>query len=158
LIKYGGHAAAAGFTIDNDKLECFRQRLLVIAEEVLADKILTKTIAVDAEINLRGVTPKLVEEIQDLQPFGYSNPTPKFVSRALTIKHQTTVGKDGSHLKIKLFDGKQVWDAIGFGLGSLAGMWSSSTKVDLVYGFEYNTWNGIRSLQLNVKDIRPSEG
>lgn len=157
LVKYGGHAAAAGFTIENRNLAAFQARLTEIAREQLADKLLRKTLSVDAEINLRGVTYRLVKDIQDLQPFGYNNPTPRFMTKGLLVKHQTVVGKDGGHLKLKLFDGKRVWDAIGFGMGHIWTPQTRLTKVDVVYNLEFNTWNGQTSIQLNLKDIEASQ-
>jgi single-stranded-DNA-specific exonuclease len=157
LVKYGGHAAAAGFTVDNANLAQFEARLAEIADQALLDKELQKTLIIDAEINLRGVKPELVDNIENLQPFGYSNPTPKFMTRDLVVKHHTTVGREGNHLKMKLFDGRQTWDAIGFGLGPLANRYKSGSKVAAAYSLEYNNWNGTRTLQLNLKDIRPSD-
>ena len=157
LVKYGGHAAAAGFTVQNKNLPLFQARLIEIARQQLANKLLQRTLAVDAEINLRGVGYQLVKEIQDLQPFGYHNPTPRFMSSGLLVRHQTVVGRDGGHLKLKLFDGKQTWDAIGFGLGQAWPPQARLTRLDAVYSLEFNTWNGQTSLQLNLKDIKPSE-
>ncbi len=157
LVKYGGHKAAAGFTIENRNLEAFRARLTDIAQQQLAEKALQKALLIDAEINLRGVTYQLVEAIQALQPFGFGNPTPRFVTPGLLVKHQTVVGRERDHLKLKLFDGKQVWDAIGFGMGRAWPPHIRLTKVDAVYTLEFNTWNGQTNLQLNLKDIQPSE-
>ena len=157
LIKYGGHAAAAGFTVANENYEAFQTRLKEIAKSQLAHRELYRTLAVDAEINLRGVTFKLVEDIQALQPFGYSNPTPRFMTTGLTVRHQAVVGRDGNHLKLKLHDGKQIWDAIGFRMGQ---RWPPSkrlNRIDAVYTLEFNTWQGVTRLQLNLKDIRPSD-
>lgn len=157
LVKYGGHAAAAGFTIENRNLAAFQARLTELAHEQLADKLLRKTLSIDAEINLRGVTYQLVKDIQELQPFGYNNPTPRFMTKGLLVKHQTVVGRDGGHLKLKLFDGKRVWDTIGFGMGYIWPPQIKLTKVDAVYNLEFNTWNGQTSLQLNLKDIKPCQ-
>ncbi|MEM7033949.1 MAG: single-stranded-DNA-specific exonuclease RecJ [Chloroflexota bacterium] len=155
LVKYGGHAAAAGFTINNENLPEFRLRLHEIAQDNLGQKTLQKTLPIDAEINLRGVNFNLVQEIQALQPFGYSNPTPKFMTKGLIVKHHTVVGKEGNHLKMKLFDGKQNWDAIGFQMGHTWSPETRLTKIDAAYSLEINTWQGRSNLQLNLKDIRP---
>jgi single-stranded-DNA-specific exonuclease len=157
LVKYGGHAAAAGFTIENKNLERFRQRLIEIARQSFGAQPLQKVIFIDAEINLKGVNYQLVKDIQDLQPFGYSNPKPRFVSRQLLIRHQTLVGKERRHLKLKLFDGKRTWDAIGFNMGLAWPSIPTSTLVDVVYTLEFNTWNGRTNLQLNLKDLKVND-
>jgi len=156
LVKYGGHAAAAGFTIRNENLAAFKERLIAIARESFDSESLKKTLTIDAEINLRGVTRQLVDDIQNLRPFGYSNPTPRFVTNELIVRYQTLVGKESNHLKLKLFDGKRTWDAIGFGMGESWPSIPRSTRVDVVYTLELNTWNGRTTLQLNLKDLRLS--
>ncbi len=156
LLKYGGHAAAAGFTIENTNLPAFRDRLTQIATAAFCGKILQKTLSIDGEVNLRGVTYTLVRAIENLQPFGYGNPTPKFVSRNLKVVHCGLVGKDRSHLKLKLSDGKnkQPWDSIGFRMGQWADHLRPNDLVDVVYALELNTWQGYTKIQLNLKDIR----
>ena len=74
----------------------------------------------------------------------------------LLVKHQTVVGQDGAHLKLKLFDGRQTWDAIGFRMGHLWPPERRLERIDAVYSLEFNTWNGRTNLQLNLKDIKLS--
>ncbi len=158
LVKYGGHAAAAGFTVENEKLDAFRERLTAIARQSFDVKRLQKSLPIDAEINLRGVRPDLVAAIEKIAPFGHGNPAPVFVSRNLTVRHHSLVGKEKTHLKMHLFDGKQVWDAIGFGLGKQWGAQATLPGVvDAVFSLEINRWGGQERLQLNLKDIRPAE-
>ncbi len=158
LVKYGGHAAAAGFTAENEKLPALEARLHAIARQTFDVASLRKSLPVDAEINLRGVTAAYVKEIHRLAPFGTGNPTPQFCSRNLAVRHHTPVGKDKSHLKMVLFDGKQTWSAIGFKMGK---QWGEArqipARIDAVYTLEFNTWRGREELQLNLKDIRPAE-
>jgi single-stranded-DNA-specific exonuclease len=157
LVRYGGHAAAAGFTVENKNLPALRQRLQQIAADQLDTASLRPSVTVDAEINLRGVNEALVSEIAALQPFGYGNPTPRFVSRNLTAKQARTVGRDGQHLRLTLHDGKQPWNGIGFGQGQWASRLPTGQPVDAVFSLEFNEWNGRRSLQLNIKDLRVAD-
>jgi single-stranded-DNA-specific exonuclease len=76
LVRYGGHAAAAGFTLENENVPAFEARLLHVAQQKLDVSALHPILTIDAEINLRGVKPALVEAVTALQPFGYGNPTP----------------------------------------------------------------------------------
>ncbi|MFN8459944.1 MAG: single-stranded-DNA-specific exonuclease RecJ, partial [Anaerolineae bacterium] len=158
LVRYGGHAAAAGFTLKNEHVPAFQERLLEVARRNLQVPRLKPVITVDAEINLRGVNSKLVEDINALQPFGYGNPTPCFLTRNLTIKSVKAIGQDGHHLRLVLHDGKQVWQAIGFRQGYRAGSLRLGQLVDAVYTLEFNEWNGERQLQLELRDLRPTEG
>jgi len=99
-----------------------------------------------------------VEAISKLSPFGRGNAAPIFVARNLAVRHHSLVGKDKTHLKLRLFDGKQMWDAIGFGLGK---QWHAQQSipdaVDAAFALEFNTWGGDTRLQLNLKDIRPTQ-
>ena len=156
LERYGGHAAAAGFTVKNENLSAFQERLLQIAADQLDVTELRPTLSIDGEVNLRGVRPALVEDIARLQPFGYGNPTPCFVSRELTIRHKKAVGQEGHHLRLVLHDGVRTWSAIAFRQGHWAGKLNISQPIDVVYSLEFNEWNGERQMQLNLKDLRPS--
>jgi single-stranded-DNA-specific exonuclease len=157
LVKYGGHAAAAGFTVENHNLAALRERLQAIAQAELAGQSLQRSLCIDAAINLRPVTPTLVEQIASLEPFGYGNPQPIFMTNELVVQQCRPVGRDNAHLKLKLFDGKQVWDAIGFRMGEWAEQLGPGVLVDAAYHLEFNAWQGRRSMQLNLQDLRFSE-
>lgn len=157
LERYGGHAAAAGFTLKNENVDDFKGLLQEIAGQQLDPSRLRPTLSVDGEVNLRGVTPALVEVISNLQPFGYGNPTPRFLSRRLLIRQIKAVGQDGHHLRLILHDGKQQWNAIAFRQGVWAKTLKFGDTIDAVYSLEFNEWNGQRSMQLNIKDLRPPQ-
>jgi single-stranded-DNA-specific exonuclease len=157
LVRYGGHAAAAGFTLKNENLPAFQARLSHLAHQKLDVSALRPIISIDAEVNLRGVRPNLVEAITALQPFGYGNPTPCFLSRNLTIKSLKTIGQDNQHLRLILHDDKYFWQAIAFRQGWWADKLRLSQQIDIVYLLEFNEWNGERRIQLEIKDLRPSE-
>jgi single-stranded-DNA-specific exonuclease len=157
LVRYGGHAAAAGFTVKNENLAAFEERLLAIANEQLDLPQLRPTISIDAQINLKGVRPELVEAVTNLQPFGYGNRTPLFLTPNLVVKQKKAVGQDSHHLRLVLHDGRQAWSAIAFRQGHWADKLTLSQQIDAVYCLEFNEWNGRRRLQLNVKDLRPSQ-
>lgn len=156
LVRYGGHAAAAGFTVENDKLPVLQERLLNIAHQNLNVDTLRPTISVDGEVNLRGVRPALIEAITSLQPFGYGNPTPRFLTRNLRIKYKKAVGYEGNHLRLVLHDGRSEWSAIAFRQGHWDNRLRVSQNIDVVYALEFNEWNGERQMQLNIKDLHPS--
>ncbi|MCB9107129.1 MAG: single-stranded-DNA-specific exonuclease RecJ [Anaerolineales bacterium] len=157
LVRYGGHAAAAGFTVKNENLPALQKRLLAIAQEQLAVDQLRPTLTIDGEINLRGVRPSLVKDIVNLQPFGYGNPTPRFLTRGLRLKYLKGVGQDGQHLRLVLHDGKQEWSAIAFRQGHWIGQLSPAQLIDAVYNLDFNHWNGHTTMQLNIKDLHPSD-
>jgi single-stranded-DNA-specific exonuclease len=157
LERYGGHAAAAGFTVKNGNVPALQKRLLDIAQQQLNVNELRPTITVDGEVNLRGVRPPLVEAITTLAPFGCGNPTPCFLTRGLRIKYLKPVGHEDRHLRLILDDGRKTWNGIAFRQGYWARELQPSQYVDVVYNLEFNEWNGDRTMQLNIKDLCISE-
>jgi len=154
LTQYGGHAAAAGFTIHNSKLHELIERLSAIAAEQLNAVDLRPTITADIELPLSKLKPELLDHLKWLQPTGYGNPQPIFVSRKLSVLRNRTVGKDHSHLKLAVSNGEITYDAIAFRQGQWQG--KLPKKIDLIYRFESNEFRGQASIQLNVIDIKPS--
>lgn len=154
LAHHGGHAAAAGFTVANESLPELISRLRAIAEQQLADKDLRPILRADLELELRNLKPEILEYLEWLQPTGQSNPQAVFVSRELKVVRSRTVGRDASHLKLTVTDGYVTYDAIAFRMGE----WHTKMpeKIDLLYTFETNEFNGRQYLQLNVRDLRPS--
>jgi single-stranded-DNA-specific exonuclease len=156
LVHHGGHAAAAGFTVRNENLPELLSRLQACAREHLANRDLRPKLTADAEIPLSDLKPDLLDYLKWLEPTGNGNGPAVFVSRNLSVKRSRAVGREGSHLKLYVTDGRIYYDAIAFRQGGLID--SLPPVVDLLYTFEKNDFNGYSSLQLNVKDIHPSEG
>ncbi len=154
LDRHGGHSMAAGFTVKNELLYDLMTRLQRIAERELADKDLRPVLKADMEIPLRELHPDFLNYLDALQPTGLGNPEAVFVSRKLKVVKSRTVGSDGKHLRLTVTDGRITYDAIAFRLGH----WLNQMPemVDLMYTFERNVYQGRVSLQLNVRDLRPS--
>ena len=106
------------------------------------------------EIPLSDLNPTLLEHLDWMQPTGYGNPQASFVSRDLKPTRYRTVGKDNSHLKLSVSDGFITFDAIAFRQGDWAN--HMPQRIDLLYRFELYEFNGQRTLQLNIRDIKPS--
>jgi single-stranded-DNA-specific exonuclease len=157
LVRYGGHAQAAGFTVENGNLSALSQRLRCIAEAQLTGSLLEPVLSLDAELPLAGATWEMLSWLERLAPFGYANPAPVLLARRVRVcGAPRVVGKD--HLKLKLMDpaGRNVLDAIGFRLGELAGRLSENAFWDVAYRLESNQWGSFPpALQVNIKDMRP---
>jgi single-stranded-DNA-specific exonuclease len=153
LVRHGGHAMAAGFTVRNENLSALETRLREIAARTLAPSELAPTLAVDAEAALSDMNWALLKSLEQLAPFGYGNREPIFISRDIIVRDARLVGSE--HLKLVLSDGQIVWDAIAFRQGSWAG--NLPPRIDLAYQLDARTWNGETRLQLNVKDIKPGK-
>ena len=154
LIRHGGHAAAAGFTIRNENLPLLKERLQAIAQAELAGQELTPTLYIDAEVTLRELDWATYEQLKRVEPCGHGNEQPLLMARDLEVRQSRAVGAEGRHLKLKVSDGRLVFDAIGFGMGEWAERMPA--RVDLAFTLEENEWNGERRLELNVQDLRPA--
>ncbi|MGQ9502481.1 MAG: single-stranded-DNA-specific exonuclease RecJ [Anaerolineae bacterium] len=177
LERYGGHSAAAGFTVRTANLLELYTRLLEIATRVFAERPPEPTLYIDTPLNLRVINRRAVEDvltmrmagrvtpgnaqaqsglnvlesIERLQPFGCGNPEPLFVTEGMVVRRKQRVGGEGQHLKITLHDGKQEWEAIAFRQAD----WHDAIgeRVDVAYHLSTNDYNGRRMLQLVVEDM-----
>ncbi len=155
LEHHGGHAAAAGFTVRNGLVPELIARLDQIAADQLADMELQPTLKADLEWPLSELKPDILKHLKWLQPTGIGNPQAHFVSRNLLVKNSRQIGRESNHLKLTVTDGAITFDAIAF----RQGQWHDNLpkRIDLLYVFEANEFNGRTTLQLNVLDIKPSE-
>jgi single-stranded-DNA-specific exonuclease len=155
LVRHGGHAAAAGFTVRNENLPEFVARLKQIARDQLEDKDLRHTVSADMEVSLPQLSMEVLDHLEYLEPTGYGNPSAVFASRDVKIKSFRPVGSEGKHLKVTLDDEcGGFMDCIGFRMGPMHT--ALQPRVDVLYNIELNEYNGRKSLQLNLKDIKPA--
>ena len=154
LERHGGHAMAAGFTVRNENRDLLIERLQSIADDELGQKDLQKTLKADLEIPIQQVREISLTTLDRIQPTGMNNPEAVFVSRNVAIKNARALGADKKHLKFTCQAGDYLLDAVAWRqadwLPFLPG------KFDLMYTIEENSYMGSRTLQLNVRDLRPA--
>jgi single-stranded-DNA-specific exonuclease len=156
FVRFGGHAAAAGFTIATANIPALEDHLIGLAERQLDANQLQPVLAVHAEVDLNTVGWPLLEELQRLEPFGQGNPQPVLMSRAVEVVDARSRGGDGQHLRLLLRKDGETYEAIAFRLGRLADALRRRPLIDVAFTLESNEWNGERRLQINVKDFRRS--
>jgi len=162
LVDAGGHPMAAGFTVETSKLTLLKKKFEQKAEELLDEEKLTRSLRIDCELDLSIINNNLYNEIQKLAPFGMGNPEPTFVSKNVVVEDKRVVGNGGKHIKFKFKvhpsdDGSKFKvDGIGFGMGELYQNLHVGDKIDIAYTIDLNVWNGNSSLQLKIKDMKPS--
>jgi len=155
LIRHGGHAAAAGFTVATGKLDFLRRRLQAIATEQLAGVELRPTLLIDTVIPLEEVDWAIHALLAQLEPCGARNPQPVLASQGVQVREQRAIGNEQQHLKLTVRDGRGVaWDAIAFRRGDLVGQVPDC--VDVAYTLGVSEWNHEKRLQLVVQDLRPA--
>lgn len=157
LIRHGGHAAAAGFTVATQNLDRLRRRLQAIAAEELAGVELRPSLEVDVETPLQKVDWATHALLQQMEPCGVDNPVPVILSRGVEVREVRPIGSEQQHLKLVLRDGRGVaWDALLFRQGILRD--TIPDRIDVAYTLGVNEWNHEKRLQLIVQDLQAAEG
>ncbi|GAB6158937.1 hypothetical protein JCM39194_21370 [Desulfotomaculum varum] len=154
LEQFGGHAMAAGFSILADKIIDFRRAVNKLADRILTEEHLTPNLDLDALVDLNELSLATVQELEQLLPFGHCNPGPVLGCRQAKVLHCREVGKNGSHLKLKVKSDQVVLDGIGFNLASYSEMLATEDSVDMAFVPSINCWNGRFSVQLEVKEFK----
>lgn len=154
LVHHGGHTMAAGFTVETSNLEKLRLALNKHAKEILTEEILKRKLKIDTRLNFKEINWDLVNKLKQFEPTGQGNPTPTFVSEKVEVQVVKILGKEKNHLKLKLRSGDKFIDAIGFSLANNFPDLKKGDLIDVVYNLDVNEWNGVKSLQLKLKDLR----
>ncbi|MDD4901057.1 MAG: single-stranded-DNA-specific exonuclease RecJ [Patescibacteria group bacterium] len=151
LKRFGGHAAACGFTVKSrEDLAAFTEKIKALAATALAGVELAPKILVEAEIDLADINDEFVEILEKFEPCGEENERPKFLSRGLTIMDKMTMGADARHVKFRF---GSLW-AVGFGQAANCQNFKIGDRVDVVYYLEFNEFNGRRTAQMKIVDIK----
>ncbi len=154
LEKFGGHSMAIGLTVRKENFDEFKKEV----NEYLKTKNISEIkqiIMIDVITNLKDINLQAVEELKLLEPFGEVNRMPIFCFRNLKVDSIRAL-TEGKHLKINLRDDNMLISAIGFNMGEKAGEYRLGDKVDVIGSLEINDYNGMKSIQLNLKDIMKS--
>lgn len=153
LERFGGHRAAAGVTIDADKLDAFRARFDEVARERLTPDDLVPELHVDLEVRLNEITDDLEALLRHFEPFGVANPAPVLAARGVTITGQPRVVGQGGHLKFVVTADDARLELIGFGQGELAADLAPGARVDVAFRLERDVWNGDARLVGRLADL-----
>ncbi len=154
FTRFGGHAAAAGFTCPTANLPELEEKLVSFAEKKLEGIPLVPHLDIDAVVSLSDIGGDTYARIMQLSPFGFENPVPVFMSRDVEVIDRRNMGNGDQHLRYKFRQDKAVMDAVAFRLGRHEG--AEARRLDIVYNLELDTWNGRQQLRLNILDLRPT--
>lgn len=154
LEKFGGHAMAVGVTVKKNEFEKFKEQLEDYAKKCEIDKIVP-IINIDSEVILKNIDIEGVKSLKVLEPFGEANKMPLFLFKNLKIDSIRSLS-EGKHLKLTLKDDNFMVNAIGFNMGNLSEKYLLDDKVDIVGNLDINSYNGMESIQIVIKDMRKS--
>ncbi|MBA3947553.1 MAG: single-stranded-DNA-specific exonuclease RecJ [Herpetosiphonaceae bacterium] len=155
--KYGGHAMAAGFSIQTARLPELERNLKLVAERLITDDLLVPRIHYDAELNLNQVSYDLITQLAQLEPFGQGNAQPVWVSRGVQVVDTRTMGTDQQHLKLRVREGRSdIIEVVAWRQGHRQAEFRNAGQLDLAYTMEDNEWQGRHRVQLVLKDAQTS--
>ena len=159
LIQFGGHKYAAGLTLKPESYFAFKQSFEEYVKTTIDKKLLTPIINVNEKIKLTDITPKFYRILKQFAPFGPANKQPVFYSdNLLDTGYCKTVGEDDKHLKLSLSQANsEVFKSIGFGLGDKLSLIENKTQFKAVFNIDENNWNGLKSIQLKLLDIKNND-
>jgi len=157
IEQFGGHKYAAGLTLDPENYQKFKEKFETVVKNSIPKELLERQIQIDAEIYLSDINPKFHRILKQLGPFGPQNMKPVFTSGGLRDNgYGRRIGQNDDHLKLSIVSGadQKTYNAIGFGLGSKHELIRNGKSFKAAFTIEENHWNGITSLQLNIKDLK----
>lgn len=154
FVAFGGHAGAAGMTLEASKLEALSQVLVAYIEDNQVDLSTKNELFLDEELSLPDLTLETLKNFEKLAPFGMDNKKPVFYLKDFKIENARTIGAGNTHLKLKVSQADAVFEVVAFGLGDLATEFSQTKNLELAVTLSVNKWNGQTSLQLMLVDAR----
>ena len=154
LLRYGGHAAAAGLSVHIDNLDSVREALCTAYRQQLGERLTSTDVTVDAAVSLDEIDERLTQELSLLEPFGIGNHEPLLLIREAELVRHRVVGS--GHLQLTLRTGATLRDAIGFGLGGRAADLKSGGKLNLTFVPQMDTHRGMRRVRLRLREVTPS--
>jgi len=157
LLRAGGHAMAAGLTVDRDRFQELAEALTAYATARLDASAFARPIRVEAVAGLADLKPSLHQEIQLLAPFGVGNPEPVLLSREAEVVRAEAFGADGRHLRLQLRDRTASAEAIAFDKAASLPYLPAGRGLDILYTLQCERWDGLDRIQLYLRDLRPVE-
>ncbi|MCD2426091.1 single-stranded-DNA-specific exonuclease RecJ [Niabella pedocola] len=153
LIGYGGHFAAAGLTLSKENIDLFREKFEAVVAASISEELLTPEIIIDAEISFADISPAFFNILRQMEPFGPGNMSPLFLARGVRDTGFSRIVKE-QHLRFVVQQQGVQLTGIGFNMAAKFPILSAGGPFDLVFKIDENEWQGKKSLQLRVEDIR----
>jgi single-stranded-DNA-specific exonuclease len=155
LEKFGGHKYAAGLTLDASNLEAFQQRFEEVVSSTITDDMLIPVIDIDVSVKFDAITPKFLNVLKQMGPFGPENQKPVFEAQGVYVFNSLSSFKD-RHIKFlaKQEGCESVFQAVGFDFADAYAMVARGDTFRMAFTIEENVYNGITSVQLRIKDLK----
>ncbi|MBP2621959.1 single-stranded-DNA-specific exonuclease RecJ [Streptococcus panodentis] len=154
FVAFGGHAGAAGMTLEADKLTELSAILTAYIVDNDLDLSSKNELFLDEELQLPELTLDTLKSFEKLAPFGMDHKKPLFYLKDFKVEQARTMGAANSHLKLKVSQQDAAFEVVAFGQGALAAEFAQAKQLELAVSLSVNRWNGQTSLQLMLVDAR----
>jgi len=155
LVRYGGHARAAGITVKKEHFVLLENKLLELSDDGIKEEDLISEYKIDSETSLSDISAETFKFLKKMEPFGMGNPMPTLVAHGIHVETFKKVGKSFEHLKLVFADGRAKTNGIYF---SFTGDGMDFAKnVDIIYQISENEWGGRKSYEAKCIAIRESK-
>ena len=154
FIAFGGHAGAAGMTLEAEQLDALSEILETYVKDKGIDAKGKSTLHLDEELDLESLSLETVKNFERLAPFGMDHQKPVFYIRDFQVENARTMGAGNAHLKLKISKGSANFEVVAFGKGFLATEFAQVKDLELAVTLSVNQWNGQTALQLMMVDAR----
>ena len=154
FIAFGGHAGAAGMTLEAEQLDALSEILETYVKDKGIDAKGKSKLYLDEELDLENLSLDTVKSFERLAPFGMDNQKPVFYIRNFQVENARSMGAGDSHLKLKISKGNANFEVVAFGQGSKATEFAQTKQLELAVTLSVNQWNGQTTLQLMMVDAR----
>ncbi len=155
LESFGGHAMAAGLSIKPEKIPEFREKFEAVVRNAGIDEQNARLIEMDCELRFNMITDKLMDELEELKPFGTGNTEPLFLANRIRVVQSLIIG--GNHRKMVLKQNNdaagKVFQAIQFNID--ADKSPEKEFEEIIFHLRWNRWNGNKTVQLIIEDAVP---
>jgi len=156
LLGYGGHFYAAGMTLQTDKVSAFQEKFEAVVQATIHPDLLIPEIVIDSEITFADIKKSFYDILCQMEPFGPQNMSPTFLVRNVYNTGWSKIVKD-AHLRFVLKQDNCTMTGIGFNMADKMCLLIENKAIDLVFKIDENEWNGEKTLQLKVIDVRSSQ-
>lgn len=154
FIAFGGHAGAAGMTLEAEQLDALSEILETYVKDKGIDAKCKSQLYLDEELDLENLNLDTVKSFERLAPFGMDNQKPIFYIRDFQVENSRSMGARDSHLKLRISKGTASFEVVAFGQGSKATEFAQTKQLELAVTLSVNQWNGQTTLQLMMVDAR----
>ena len=157
LERFGGHKYAAGLTMRIENIEAFRNRFEAYVRDTMPAESRVPSVGVDMHLPIEGVSDRFVNILEAMAPFGPQNMRPVFMASDLLAEDVRIVGENHLKFHVKDAGGRKAVPAIAFKQAEQRELVMSGAPFSMLFVLEFNEWRGNRTVQLNVKDIKPGK-